>query len=317
VKVDHPIRRGIEHDGLASHVAELTRAGEEESPGTAVVAHRQRLTVEGFVTDGLCIVLPRVCAEVGVQSAARDPRRDIDDRRILVAVLGVPAARDEVDLIDHLRIEQLVQAPRHPGRNGDAIDVVRVLGVLPADVHLAGRRARGAGDRRLQNLRRRIGRSAVVVVLLEHLIAGPSIHGDWYGCRHGDGGETHRRGDHLEIEVSDVGLTTRDRDRPGHRMKTEEPDENAVAARRQVVDVVMPERIGLRVDDNLAAARHAHFSGRQWLGGCAVGDGATDVGSGWLRCRGLPYREQQREHGNDEHKHAGSPACKITEHEFS
>ena len=56
--------------------------------------------------------------------------------------------------------------------------------MLPADVDFAGGRARRADDGLLQQLRRGIGRRAVIVVLLEDLIAGPRVDR-----------ERHRRGD--------------------------------------------------------------------------------------------------------------------------
>ena len=50
--------------------------------------------------------------------------------------------------------------------------------MLSADVHLAGGRASGAGDGLLYDLRRGLGGSAVIVVLLEHLVAGARIDRD-------------------------------------------------------------------------------------------------------------------------------------------
>src|SRR5207244_3932560 len=111
-------------------------------------------------------------------------RGDVDHGGVLVAVLGVPAARLEVDLVHDLRVEQLVQAARDPRGDGDAVHVVRVLGVLTADVDFARGRTGGTHDGLLQDLGRRVGGRTVVVVLFEDLVAGPRVDGERHGGGH-------------------------------------------------------------------------------------------------------------------------------------
>src|SRR5205814_45699 len=69
---------------------------------------------------------------------------------------------------------------RDSGWHGHAVHVIRVFGVLAADVHLAGGRAHGAGDGLLDDLGRRVGGGTVIFVLFEELVAGPGIDRD--GC---------------------------------------------------------------------------------------------------------------------------------------
>src|SRR5438128_6327003 len=134
-----------------------------------------------------------------MEPAGGNARGDIDDGRVLVAVLGIPPARLKVDLIHDLRVEQLVQAARDPRRDGDAVHIVRVLGVLTADVDFARGRAGGTYDGLLQDLRRRVGGRTVVVVLLKDLVAGPCVDGERYGRGHLHRRQIDREGDQAEV----------------------------------------------------------------------------------------------------------------------
>ena len=84
--------------------------------------------------------------DVEMEAAGGNARVDVHDRGVLVAVFGVPAAGLEIDLIHDLRIEELVQAPRDAGGHRYAVYIVSVLGMLPADVDLAGWSAGRAHD---------------------------------------------------------------------------------------------------------------------------------------------------------------------------
>ena len=87
-----------------------------------------------------------------MKSADGHARSDVDHRRILLPVLRIPAAGLEVDRVHDLRIEQFIQAPRNATRHGHTIKEVRVLRVLPADVHFTGRCTDRAGDGLLDDL---------------------------------------------------------------------------------------------------------------------------------------------------------------------
>src|SRR5207244_5305788 len=121
---------------------------------------------------------PAVTGGVEVKTAAGDARVDVDHRGVLVAVLGVPATRLEINLVHHFGIEQLVQAPRDSGGDGNAIHVVGILGVLAADMDFAGRGTRGAHDGLLQDLGRRVDGRPMIVVLREDLVPGPRVDGE-------------------------------------------------------------------------------------------------------------------------------------------
>ena len=71
--------------------------------------------------------------------------------------------------------EELDAAEHDSGRHRDAVDVVRVFGVLTANVYFSGWGSRGAGNRLLQDLGSRVGRRPVVLLLLESLVTRPCI----------------------------------------------------------------------------------------------------------------------------------------------
>src|SRR6185312_13539458 len=129
------------------------------------------------------------------------------------AVLGVPAAGLEVDLVDDRRIEELVEAARNPGRHWDSVHVVGVLGVLSPDVDLAGGRASGASDGLLDNLRRRERGGPLELVLLENLVPGAGIHRDG-GAAHLDSLELERGRCQLDRQL-DSGTSWSNLDLPG------------------------------------------------------------------------------------------------------
>src|SRR2546423_10415112 len=110
-----------------------------------------------------------------MEAASGNSGRDVHNRSVLVSVLGVPSTSYEIDLVHDGRLEQLVEAAGNSCGHRHSVDVIGVLGVLAANVNLACRSASGASDRLLQNLRRRGRRRAVILVLLEALVASSRI----------------------------------------------------------------------------------------------------------------------------------------------
>ena len=226
-----------------------------------------------------------------MESPRRDPGRDVHDRRVLVAVLGVPSPGLEIDLVHHLRVEQLVQAAGDARWHGKAVHVVGVFGVLAADMDFAGRRPRRAHDRLLQDLGCRVGRSAVVIVLLEDLVAAAGVDGERDG-----GSDLHR----LEVDRNGREPEIHRLARRGHRHLPaagtipEVAHLDRVGLGRQVVDHVAAERVGGRHRDDGAAPRDADFPARQRLSGGAVRHRAGDVAIGGSG-RGVDRRREQRE----------------------
>ena len=109
MKVFNIPRRGIEGDRLAAHAAELPRSREEEAPRATVRAEAQRLPVEATSAAGDGVVPSDIATNFAMKTACRDSRRDVDDCCILIAIFGIPTAGLESDLVDDLRIEQLVE----------------------------------------------------------------------------------------------------------------------------------------------------------------------------------------------------------------
>ena len=180
VEVLGRVAQRVEHHRLASHLGLLPGTRKEESPLPGVGARIQRLAVR--------VERAAVTRSVEVEAPGGDARIHVNDSSVLVAVFGVPAAGLEVDLVDHFRIEQLVQAARDTGGHGDAVHVIGVLGVLAADVNFACRGPDGARDRLLQDLGGCVGGRPVVVVLLEDLVARAGVDGERHGGPH-----LHRR----------------------------------------------------------------------------------------------------------------------------
>src|SRR5438105_1788013 len=92
----------IEDHRLASHVRRLVRAREEVTQLACVRAGAQALTVR--------VVIAGKPRELIMQSARRNPGRDVDHRRVLVSILRIPAASYEINLVDHGRLEELIEA---------------------------------------------------------------------------------------------------------------------------------------------------------------------------------------------------------------
>src|SRR6185436_7668549 len=117
----------------------------------------------------------------------------------------------EIDLIDDRWIEQLVETARDSSGHRYAVHVVGVLRVLAADVDFPGGRAGGTGNRLLQDLRRRICRRPVVLILFEPLVAAARIDREWYRRRDGDALKADRDRRQREIDVNVV-IAVADRD---------------------------------------------------------------------------------------------------------
>src|SRR6266568_3328495 len=194
-----------------------------------------------------------------MEPARGDPRGDIDDGGVLVAVLGVPPARLEVDLVHDLRVEQLVQAARDPRGDGDAVYVVRVFGVLPADVDFACGRARGTHDGLLQDLRRRVGGRAVVIILLEDLVAGAGVDGERHGrC------DLHRRQIDWEGDQAEIGAGKRVRSPNGDVSHfgavAQVTNLDAVRSGGHIVDHVAAEGVGRGGGDGVPTSHDPHLT---------------------------------------------------------
>ena len=178
-----------------------------------------------------------------MKPAGRNSRADIDDCGVLVSVLGVPTAGDEIDLVHDRGLEQFVEAARYSRRHGYAIDVIRILGVLAADVDLAGWSASRTSDGLLQDLRSGVGRTSVILVLLEALVARPGIDCEWH--RSVDGYALQTYGNWGECEV-DAEVTTciADGDLFGNRPETQEARGYRVSPGRNVVSGVTAKCVG-------------------------------------------------------------------------
>ena len=87
-----------------------------------------------------------------MERSGRNTRPDVYNRGVPLPILGIPSTGLEVDLVNYGRVEQFVETARDPGWNGDAINEVGVLGVLPANMDLAGRGAGRSGNRLLDDL---------------------------------------------------------------------------------------------------------------------------------------------------------------------
>jgi len=151
VEVLHGVVQRVEYHWFAPHIGALPGSGSEESPVPGIGADRQRLSVRrlrfGRESGPERSTKP---GDVEVEAAGGNPGRDVHDRSVLVAVLGVPSPRLEINLIHDLGVEEFVQAPGDAGGHGYAVHVVGILRVLSADMDLAGWRAGRAHDRLLQ-----------------------------------------------------------------------------------------------------------------------------------------------------------------------
>ena len=193
-------RGRVECHGLTAHVRGLARGGAEQPETADIRAHADTLARAGEGSP--------VARRIEVKATRGDLGRDIHDRRVLVSELRVPPAGLETDLVHDRGIEELVQATRDARRHRHAVDVVRVLGVLSADVHFSGGCACRAGDRLLEDLRGRRGRRAVIVILLEDLIARSCVDSEWRRGLHLHGGEAHEDGGHVEVRADCVTCAT-------------------------------------------------------------------------------------------------------------
>src|SRR5438477_2640001 len=271
VKVLDGIVQRVESDGVTAHVRRLPRSGEEEPPLVGVGTDVQRLPIrrEGAPVAG--------CVEV--ESPGRNARGDVDDGSVLVAVLGVPATRLKVDLVHHFGIEQLVQAARDPGGDGNTVHVVRILSVLAAYVDFAGGRPRRAHYRLLQDLRRRVGGGPVIVVLFEDLVARARVDRERHGRADLDRRQVDRERNQAEVGPGDA-LGLRHGDVPRFGTVAQVTDLHAVRSRGKVVNHVAAEGIGARGGDRVALPDHAYFAARQRRARRAVRDRAPDVAVG-------------------------------------
>ncbi len=278
----------VERHGILPHVRDLPRRGTEESPGAIAAAQVERLTI--------AVVRSRIGRGAHVKCADGNARGDIHDRRVAIAVFRVPAAGDERDAIDDGRIEQLIEASGDPRIDGNAVEVVRVFRVLPADVYLSRGRARRAGDRLLQDLRRRVRGRAVVLILLEDLYAAARVDRDRHGGRHGDrlqgdGDRGHLEGERDVLSVSQL-------DRAVLRAKADQPHEDGILPGLHVVDHEPSECVGEHArDDLLLAGEDADLRALQRLASRGIGDGPAHIGvvgiDGSASGRGGEERERQ------------------------
>ena len=102
----------VENHRLAPHAAELSRTRKEHAPRPAIGAEVHRLTIEAPIARCRAgVVGTDVGANAAVKAAGGNTRRDIHDRRVLVPIFGVPTTGLKADLVDDLRIEQLVETP--------------------------------------------------------------------------------------------------------------------------------------------------------------------------------------------------------------
>src|SRR6266852_7820685 len=147
-----------------------------------------------------------------MQATCRNPRRDVNNRGVLVSILGIPTPGYEIDLVHDCGLEQFIEAAGYSGGHRYAIDVVGVLRVLAANVNLAGWSAGRTRNGLLKNLRRRIGWRSVILILLEPLISGARIDGERHGCVDGDALEAYRHGGESKIN-SEVRVAVADGDR--------------------------------------------------------------------------------------------------------
>ena len=233
-----------------------------------------------------------------MESPGRNARGDVDDGGVLVAVLGVPATRLEVDLVHHFGIEQLVQAARNPGGDRNTVHVVRILSVLAAYVDLAGGRTRRAHDRLLQDLRRRVGGCPVIVVLLEDLVARARVDRERHGRADLDRRQVDRERNQAEVGPGDA-LGLRHGDVPCFGTVAQVTDLHAVRSRGKVVNHVAAEGIGGRGGDRAPVAGHPYLAPRQGRARGAVGHRAADIA---VRGAGGSGRKG---HAEPRHQHQG------------
>src|SRR5256885_1839007 len=93
---------------------------------------------------------------------------------------------------------------RAPEKKSPTLPVLVFLGVWAQEWALAGRRARRAHDRLLQDLRRRVGRRSMVVVLLEALVARARVDRERHGRAALHRREVDREGNQAEIGLGET-----------------------------------------------------------------------------------------------------------------
>ena len=112
--------------------------------------------------------------------------------------------------------------------------------MLPANVNLAGRSAGGTGNRLLQDLRRRVVRSTVILILLESLISSASVDGK--RNRSGDGNTLKTYGDGVEGKINpDIRIAVAHRNRFGLWTETQEARSHRISSGRDIVRRVASE----------------------------------------------------------------------------
>ena len=277
MEVFHGVVQRVEYHRLAPHITPLPRPGREKPPLPHVGAQRDRLAVRR-----LCLrrdsrpERASKAREVHVEAAAGNARVDVHDRCVLVAVFGIPPAGLEVDLIHDLGIEELIQAPRDAGWHRYAVHVVGVLRVLAADVNFSGWRPGGADDGLLQNLGCGVRWRAVVVVLLEDLVAGARVDGQRARGRDLHGRQIHRQRHEPKVRPAES-LCGSDRDVVRLRAVAEKPHFDTIIAARKVVNHETAERVGDGRRDDVTGLQDANLSAGQWCAGGTVHHGSTDV----------------------------------------
>ena len=172
-------------------------------------------------------------------------------------MLSIPATGLERYLVRYRRIEQFVETPGDARRYGETIDEVGGLGVHPANMDLPGWRADGPRDRLLNDLRRRQGRGALKLELLEDLVSRPGVDRD-RGPRHLDGSQLDRRSGHLhrKVHAPSRGWHV---DRFPDRPKADETHGELVPAGRDIMNRISPEGIGGRAGHDLAVPQDRHL----------------------------------------------------------
>ena len=110
-----------------------------------------------------------------MECAGRDAIVEVDDRRHLSAVFRRKTSGDKCDAVDNFWVDDFIQSSENPERNRNAVDVVRELAVLSADVYFSGRSSRRSHQIFLDNVRHPGRRGGVECLRFEHLVRGHRV----------------------------------------------------------------------------------------------------------------------------------------------